>query len=52
MSTSAAIADSLLRGAFGWQARHSPHRRIVQVRLGISRLRMPRLATRFRDEPS
>jgi hypothetical protein len=24
-----------------WQARHSPPRRTVQVRLGISRLRMP-----------
>ena len=41
MSASAAIADSLLRRAFGWQARHSPPRRTVQVRLRISRLRMP-----------
>src|SRR6185503_16186916 len=40
-SASAAIADSLLRRAFGWQARRSPPRRTVQVRLGISRLRMP-----------
>ncbi len=41
MAASAAIADSLLRRAFGWQARRSPPRRTVQVRLGISRLRMP-----------
>jgi hypothetical protein len=41
MSASAAIADSLRRRAFGWQARRSPPRRTVQVRLGISRLRMP-----------
>src|SRR6266850_2266955 len=41
MSASAAIADSLLRRACGWQARRSPPRRTVQVRLGISRLRMP-----------
>jgi hypothetical protein len=41
MNTSAAIADSLLRRAFGWQARRSTPRRTVQVRLGISRLRMP-----------
>ena len=41
MSASAAIADSLLRRAFGWQARRSPPRRTVQVRVGISRLRMP-----------
>ena len=40
-SASAAIADSRLRRAFGWQARRSPPRRTVQVRLGISRLRMP-----------
>jgi hypothetical protein len=41
MSASAAIADSLLRRACGWQARHSTPRRTVQVPLGISRLRMP-----------
>jgi hypothetical protein len=41
MSASAAIVDSLLRRAFGWQARRSLPRRTVQVRLGISRLRMP-----------
>ena len=41
MSTSAAIADSLLRRAFGWQARRSLPRRTVQVRLGDSRLRVP-----------
>ena len=39
MSTSAAIADSLLRRAFGWQARRSLPQRTVQVRLGDSRLR-------------
>ena len=39
-SASVAIVDSRLRRAFGWQARHSPPRRTVQVRLGISRLRM------------
>jgi hypothetical protein len=41
MSASAAIADSLLRRAFGWQARRSPPRRTVEVHLGISRIRMP-----------
>ena len=41
MNASAAIADSLLRRACGWQARRSPPQRTVQVRLGISRLRMP-----------
>jgi hypothetical protein len=41
MNASAAIADSLLRRAFGWQAHRSPPRRTVQVRLGASRLRMP-----------
>ena len=41
MSASAAIADSLLQRAYGWQARRSPPRRTIQVRLGISRLRMP-----------
>ncbi len=41
MSTSAAIADPLLRRAFGWQGRHSVPRRTVQVRLDPSRLRMP-----------
>jgi len=41
MSTSAAIADSLLLRAFGWQARRSVPRRTVQVRLGPSQLRMP-----------
>src|SRR5207253_3997899 len=41
MSASAAIADSLLRRAFGWQARRSPPQRTVQVRLGVSRLRLP-----------
>ena len=41
MSASAAIADSLLRRAFGGQARRSLPRRTVQVRLGASRLRMP-----------
>jgi len=41
MSVSAAIADSLLRRAFGWQARRSVPRRTVEVRLGASRLRMP-----------
>jgi len=41
MNTSAAIADSLLRRAFGWQARCSAPRRTVQVRLGASWLRMP-----------
>jgi len=41
MSTSAAIADSLLRQAFGGQARHSLPRRTVQVRLRLSRLRRP-----------
>ncbi len=40
-SASAVIADSLLRRAFGWQARRSHPRRTVQVCLGISRLRMP-----------
>ena len=38
MSASAAIADSLLRRAFGGQARRSLPRRTVQVRLGTSRL--------------
>jgi hypothetical protein len=41
MNASAAIADSLLRRAFGWQARRSLPRRTVQVRLEGSRLRMP-----------
>ena len=41
MSASAAIVDSLLRRAFGWQARRSLPRHTVQVRLGISRLHMP-----------
>ena len=41
MSTSAAIAHLLLRRAFGGQARHSLPRRTVQVRLGVSRLRVP-----------
>jgi len=40
MSASAGIADSLLRRAFGWQARRSFPRRTVQVRLVASRLRM------------
>ena len=41
MSASAAIADSLLRRAFGGQARRSLPRRTIQVRLGVSQLRMP-----------
>ena len=41
MTASTAIADSPLRRAFGGQARRSLPRRTVQVRLGISRLRMP-----------
>jgi len=41
MSASTAIADSLLRRAFGGQARRSLPRRTAQVRLGASRLRMP-----------
>jgi len=41
MSISAAIADSLLRQAFGGQARRSRPRRTIQVRLGRSRFRMP-----------
>jgi hypothetical protein len=41
MNTSAAIADSLLRQAFGGQARRALPRRTVQVRIGSSRLRVP-----------
>jgi len=41
MSTSAAIADSLLRQAFGGQARRSFPHRTARVRLGVSRLRVP-----------
>jgi hypothetical protein len=41
MNASTAIADSLLRQAFGGQARRSLPRRTVQVRLEASRLRMP-----------
>jgi len=41
MSASAAIADPLLRRAFGRRARPSAPRRTVRVRLGSSRLRAP-----------
>jgi len=41
VSTSAAIADSLLRRAFGRRARPSAPRRTARVRLGSSRLRAP-----------
>jgi hypothetical protein len=41
MSASTAIADSLLRRAFGGQVRRSLPQRTVQVRLGTSRLGMP-----------
>ena len=41
MNTSAAIADSLLRQAFGGQARRSAPQRTTRVRVGVSRLRMP-----------
>jgi len=41
MNTSAAIADSLLRQAFGGQARRSPPQRTARVRIGVSRLRVP-----------
>jgi len=41
MSTSAAIADSLLRRAFGRRARPSDPQRTARVRFGSSRLRAP-----------
>jgi len=41
MSASAAIADPLLRRAFGWRARPSDPQRTVQVRFESSRLRAP-----------
>jgi len=41
MNTSAAIADSLLRQAFGGQARRSAPQRTARVRVEASRLRMP-----------
>jgi len=41
MSASAAIADSLLRRAFGRRARPSDPQRTARVRLGSSRLRAP-----------
>jgi hypothetical protein len=41
MSTSAAIADPLLRRAFGRRARPSHPHRTARVRLGSSRLRAP-----------
>jgi len=41
MSTSAAIADSLLRRAFGRRARPSAPPRTARVRVGPSRLRAP-----------
>ena len=41
MSTSAAIADSLLRRAFGRRARPSDPQRTARVRLGFSRLGAP-----------
>jgi len=44
MSTSAAIADSLLRRAFGQRARPSDPQRTAQVRFGSSRA--PRAKTR------
>jgi len=41
MSTSAAIADSLLGRAFGRRARPSDPQRTARVRVGSSRLRAP-----------
>jgi len=41
MSPSAAIADPLLRQAFGRRARPSVPRRTARVRLGTSGLRAP-----------
>jgi len=41
MSASAAIADSLLRRAFGRRARPSDPQRTAWVRFGSSRLRAP-----------
>jgi len=41
MNTSAAIADPLLRRAFGRRARPSAPHRTARVRLGFSRLRAP-----------
>ena len=54
MSTSAAIADSLLRQAFGGQARRSSPQRTVQVRSGPqgSARRSRDTTPRFRDELS
>jgi len=40
MSASAAIAGSLLRQAFGGQARRSPSQRTARARIGVSRLRV------------
>jgi hypothetical protein len=52
MNTSAAIADPLLRQAFGWRARPSDPHRTARVCLGTSGLvRQSRdAAQRFRDE--
>jgi len=54
MSASVAIADPLLRRAFGGQTRRLPPQRTVQVRLRASQLRMPvsQATTRCRYEPS
>jgi len=41
MSASAAIADPLLRRAFGQRARPSGPQRTARVRIGSSRLRTP-----------
>jgi len=41
MNTSAAIADPLLRRAFGQRARPSDPQRTARVRIGSSRLRAP-----------
>jgi len=41
MSASAAIADPLLRRAFGQRARPSDPHRTARVRIGSSRLRAP-----------
>jgi len=54
MNTSAAIADPLLRRAFGRRARPSDPPRTARVRIGSSGLarRSRDAAQRFRDEPS
>ena len=54
MNTSAAIADPLLRRAFGRRARPSDPRRTARVRSGPhgSARRSRDAAQRFRDEPS